>query len=126
MRTAKIEINGKDYLLCFSTRVMRDCAKRYGGLENIGGVISGDDAMKTLDESIWLLAQMMAAGAKYAKLEGIETPEPLSYEDLYDAFGVDDWLSLKAKVMETISEGTRREIETEPEEGKNAKATPRN
>lgn len=124
MRTATIEINGKDYLLCFSTRVMRDCAARYGGLENIGGAISGDDAMKTLDESIWLLAQMMAAGAKYAKLEGLENPEPLSYDDLYDVFGVDDWLELKGKVMETISDGTRRDVETEPE--KNAKATPRN
>ena len=126
MRTAKIEVNGKDYLLCFSTRVMRDCMERYGELENIGSILGGNDAMKTLDESIWLLAQMMAAGAKYAKLEGIENPEPLSYDDLYNSFDMDDWLGMKEKIEETISEGTRRDVETEPEKGKNAKATQRN
>lgn len=125
MRTAKIEVNGKEYLLCFSTRVMRDCAGRYGGLEKIGDAISGGDMVKTLDECFWLMAQMMAAGAKYARLEGLENPEPLSYDDLYDCCGMDDLLGMKAKIMETISEGTRREIEVEPEKGKNAKATPR-
>ena len=35
MRTAKISIDGREYLLCFSARVMRACTERYGGVESI-------------------------------------------------------------------------------------------
>ena len=40
MRTAKIKINKKEYLLCFSARVMRDCSERYGNAENIGKALT--------------------------------------------------------------------------------------
>jgi hypothetical protein len=123
MRTAKIRINGKEYLLCFSTRVMRDCTERYGGIEKIGEALSGGDTVKMLDECFWLLAQMMAAGAKYAAMEGLPNPEPLGCDDLYDLCSVDDMLDMKAHIMETISEGCRREIEVETEQGKNAQTT---
>lgn len=123
MRTAKIKINRKEYLLCFSTRVMRDCTERYGGIEKIGEALSGKDMVKMLDECFWLLAQMMAAGAKYAAVEGLPNPEPLSIDDLYDLCSVDDMLDMKTHIMETISEGSRREIEVEAEKEKKPKAT---
>ena len=52
MRTAKIEINKKEYLLCFSARVMRDCSERYGNAE-LGAwaaqtVLSREEAKKLL------------------------------------------------------------------------------
>lgn len=123
MRTAKIKINKKEYLLCFSTRVMRECAKRYGGIEKIGEALSGGDTAEMMDECFWMLAQMMAAGAKYAAVEGIPNPEPPSCEDLYDLCGVDELLDMKSHIMRTISEGSHREVEIEPEKGKNAEAT---
>lgn len=123
MRTAKIKINRKEYLLCFSTRVMRDCTERYGGIEKIGEALSGDDTVKMLDECFWILAQMMAAGAKYAAVEGIPNPEPLDIDALYDMCSVDDMLDMKAHIMKTISEGSRREIEVETEKEKNLKTT---
>lgn len=123
MRTAKIKINRKEYLLCFSTRVMRDCTERYGGIEKIDEALSGGDTVKMLDECFWILAQMMAAGAKYAAVEGLPNPEPLSCDDLYDLCSVDDMLDMKAHIMETISEGSLREIEVEAEKEKNGKTT---
>lgn len=125
MRTAKIKINGAEYLLCFSTRVMRDCAERYGGIEKINEALSDGDTVKMMDECFWILAQMMAAGAKYAAVEGLPCPEPLGYEGLYDLCSVDDMLDMKAHIMRTISEGCHRDIEVEPEQGKNAQATRR-
>ncbi len=123
MRTGKIEINGKEYLLCFSTRVVRACSERYGGVENIDkALIQGTEA-NMMDESFWLLATMMDAGARYAKLNGIETPPPLSYDDLYDLCGVDDLLGMKTKIFETVANGNEREIEVEPEKGKNVETT---
>ena len=81
MRTAKIEINKKEYLLCFSARVMRDCSERYGNAENIGKALTEGTEAQKMDESFWLLSAMMDAGAKYAKVEGISTPPPSGYAD---------------------------------------------
>lgn len=123
MRTGKIEINGKEYLLCFSTRVMRDCSERYGGIENMNKALLEGTEAQMMDESIWLLAAMMDAGARYAKLNSIETPPPLSYDDLYDLCGVDDLMGMKTKIFETVASGSEREIDTEPENEKNGETT---
>ena len=79
-----------------------------------------------MDESFWLLSAMMDAGAKYAKMEGISTPPPLSYDALYDLCGMDDLLDMQTKIFETIADGSERRIETEDEEGKNAETTRQN
>ena len=126
MRTAKIEINKKEYLLCFSARVMRDCSERYGDAENIGKALTEGTEVQKLDESFWLLSAMMDAGAKYAKVEGISTPPPLSYDALYDLCGMDDLLDMQTKIFKTIADGSERRIETEDEEGKNAETTRQN
>ncbi len=123
MKTGKIEIGGKEYLLCFSTRVMRACSERYGGIGNIDKALLEGTEARMMDESFWLLAAMMDAGARYARLEGIETPPPLSYDDLYDLCGVDDLLGMKTKIFETVANGNEREIETEQEKGKNGETT---
>lgn len=123
MRTGKIEISGKEYLLCFSARVVRDCAERYGDIKDIFSVLTKAEETKQMDESFWLLAKMIDAGDRYARLEGIENPAPLSQEDLYDIFGVDDLLDMKTKIMDTVTNGNEREIETEPEKGKNGETT---
>lgn len=123
MRTGKIEISGKEYLLCFSARVVRDCAERYGDIKDIFSILTEAEETKQMDESFWLLAKMIDAGARYARLEGIENPAPLSQEDLYDIFGVDDLLDMKTKIMDTVTNGNEREIETEPEKGKNGETT---
>lgn len=126
MRTAKIKINKKEYLLCFSTRVIRACSERYGKIENVNEALSSGTEVKMMDESFWLLATMMDAGARYAKLNDIETPAPLSADDLYDLCGMDDLLRMKAKIFETVENGNERKIETEMEEEKNAETTQRN
>ncbi|MGN0134732.1 MAG: hypothetical protein ACI4AO_08390 [Anaerotignum sp.] len=123
MRTGKIEINGKEYLLCFSTRVVRACSERYGGVENIDKALMQGTEANMMDESFWLLATMMDAGARYAKLNGIETPPPLSYDDLYDLCDVDDLMGMKTKIFETVASGSEREIDTEPENEKNGDTT---
>ena len=123
MRTGKITINKKDYLLCFSARAMRDCSERYGGVENIGKALMEGTEAQIMDESLWLLSAMMDAGARYAKVEGVEVPPPLEYDALYDLCGMDDLLEMKMSIFETISGGNERRIETEAETEKNAQTT---
>lgn len=122
MRTAKISIDGMEYLLCFSARVMRACTERYGGVEKIDDALSAKDPARALDETIWLLGTMMDAGARYARLNGLENPEPLSCDDLYDAAGIDDLAGLKGKISETITNGRTPTLDAVPP--KNGEATP--
>lgn len=121
MRTAKISIDGKSYLLCFSARVMRACTERYGAMENIDDALSGD-TVAALDESIWILSQLMDAGARYAEMNGIENPKSLGFDGLYDAMSIDDLSGMKGKIAETITNG--RSVTVEAEAPKNGEATP--
>ena len=114
MRTAKLTLDGVDHLLCFSARTVRAVSERYGGLDKMNDAFSVSDTAKLLDESLWMLAAMMDAGDRYAKLNGMDNPAPISYEDMYDMVGMDDLGNLKGKVFETISNSKETTVEVEP------------
>lgn len=119
MRTAKAKIHGKEYLICFSTRVLMALEERDGdssaGLEKI---------MKTqkVSDVFWLLAQMIDAGDRYAKIEGIDNPGTISYDELVDTLGVDEYQDVFGAITEAVQKGTKPEVQTKP--AKNAKTTP--
>lgn len=123
MRTARIAINGTEYLLCFSARVMRACAERYGSVEHIGKALTEGTEAQMMDESFWLLSEMMEAGARYARMEDLNAPPPLSCDDLYDVCSIEDLTEMQTRIFETVANGNERRIETESEEGKNAQTT---
>ena len=121
MRTAKIEIEGREQLLCFSARVVRAVTERYGGVEAIDGALSGSDPVRALDEAVWLLATMMDGGARYARLNEIDNPPALTADELLDVLDISDFGRLKDKIAETITNGKSVNVEAEPP--KNAKTT---
>ena len=102
MKTTSIEINGKRYLLCFSLRVIRSCTERYKSIEEIGSAIDSEDKLQNVYESVWIIAEMMKAGERYAKLNGLDAPEALSEDVLLDVFDVRDAALLVEKIQETI------------------------
>ena len=118
MRTTKAKIHGKEYLICFSTRVLMALEERDGdssaGLEKI---------MKTqkVSDVFWLLAQMIDAGDRYAKIEGIDNPGAISYDELVDTLGVDEYQDVFGAITEAVQKGTKPDVQTKP--AKNAKTT---
>lgn len=135
MRTARITIDGAEYLLCFSARVVRACTERYGDITNIDKALTGGSdvqakdkalprgsAVQAMDEAVWMIAAMMDAGARYAKLNGLDNPPPLTEEELLDVCDLGDFTQLTSKITETITNGKTPTVEAEP--AKNAKATP--
>lgn len=122
MRTASIEIGGKAHLLCFSARVVRAVTERYGGVEHIDTVLSAGDSLKALDEAVWLLATMMDGGARYAKINGLETAPPLTADELLDVMDLNDFGQLRTKITEAVVSGRETHVEADP--GKNAETTP--
>lgn len=122
MRTAKMTIDGREHLLCFSTRVIRSCCGRYGEFEKLNEATSTGDQEHDLSEAMWILAQMLDAGGRYAKLNGIENPEPPTLEQLYDLCDLNDFAMLRGKIRETISNGQKQNVMASPP--KNTDATP--
>lgn len=122
MRTASIEIGGKEHLLCFSARVVRACTERYGGVEHIDTALSADEPIKALDEAVWLLATMMDGGARYARLNEIPNAPALTADELLDVMDIGDFAKLKDKIAEAITNGKETHVESEPP--KNAETTP--
>lgn len=122
MRTARITIDGAEHLLCFSARVVRACTERYGDMGNIDQALSGDSPVNAMDEAVWLIAAMMDAGDRYAKLNSLDNPPPLTADQLLDVCDLGDFTLLTSKITETITNGKTPTVEAEP--AKNAKATP--
>lgn len=121
MRTGKLTILGREYPLCFSTQVVCDVSEKFGGLNQLNEAMTSDDNAVQLRTVMWMLAEMSRAGCAYAALCGEESPKPLTEEQLLAAFGPDDLAGLYGKIMQTITDGSRREVEAEPP--KNAAAT---
>ena len=123
MRTARITIDGAEHLLCFSARVVRACTERYGDIVNIDEALTSGSAVQAMDEAVWMVAAMMDAGARYAKLNGLDNPPPLpAEEELLDVCDLGDFTQMTSKITETITNGKTPTVEAEP--AKNAKATP--
>lgn len=121
MRTEKMQINGRDYPLCFSTRVVCRVAERYGDLDGMYRAVQEDDIAKRLEAVTWVLGEMLAAGQRYAQLIGEDAPAPPSADDLLDLFGADDLGAMIQALADTVRAGQTREVEAEPP--KNADTT---
>lgn len=120
MRTGAISINGEKHALCFSLRVVKACVERYGSASGLYDALSCADELKALDESMWVLSEMMRAGEKYAKANGIDNPPPMSLDELYDMCDIGDFSNLRTSIIETINNGRATSVEVD---SPNAKAT---
>ena len=122
MRTGKITVNGLDYITCLSTRVLVALEGRGGGADKELAPIVGS---ANLSDLFWLLAQMIDAGNRYAKLEGLENPGTLSLDDLLDTMGPDDYEGMTTAMTETVRAGTTPTVEAKPGKGsqKNAETS---
>ena len=121
MRTAKILIDGREHLLCFSVRVLRAVVDRYGSVEGLHASTSTEDQAKTLAEALWQLAAMMDAGARYAALEGLPNAEPLTQEQLDDVCDISDFFEIRMAVQRTITSGVSSSLQVD--DSKNREAT---
>ena len=119
MKTGRIEICGKSYLLCLSTRVMMTLQDKGGDAsEELTRILESND----MKDIFWLIEQMMDAGARYADLEDIENPKPLKYDQLIDLTSPLEYEQVFGALTESITNSTQPTVEAEPSE-KNAETT---
>lgn len=121
MRTGKITVKGQEYMTCLSTRVLVALEERGGDADKeLARIMQG----RKLADLFWLLAQMIDAGDRYAKMEGMENPGSLSLDELMDCMGPDDYEKMTGALTATVKAGTTPTVEAKPGKGtgKNAEA----
>lgn len=115
MRTAKFSIDGQTYLLCFSGRVLRNVTEHFGGLTEMYQAFGQEDQTASFDAAVWTMAQMLQAGDRYAKRNGMDNPGPLTADDLYDLCDIREFSGLYAAIRETITSGQRQHVAARPD-----------
>lgn len=115
MKTSNLNLGGKSYLVCFSTRVVLACEDRAGSVGKELEIVEAEGNSGKVKELIWLLYEMLKAGSRLAELEGIENPALPSYDDFIDLVGFSDFTELRNDVSKAITNGVKRNVEVEPE-----------
>ena len=119
MITRDIQIGRHTYKTCFSTRVVMALEARGGDADK--------ELQRILDERkvadmFWLLHKMLDAGRRYSILEGENPPPEISYDNLLDLVGMDDYGSMFAQMAATIADDKTPTVLADP--AKKVDATP--
>ena len=115
MKVIKKRICGEERVLCYSLRVTKAVTEKYG--KGIREKLKDSSTEETLDVVIWLLAQMLQAGKKYADKIGMPCPPAPSEEDMLDCYGLDDLSELYGTFTETMQAGAEQSVEAESKNG---------
>ena len=110
-RLEYIELIGKNYPMCFTPAVVETLESEFGNLNEITNGLSGEGKqMKTFNSMLDLLID---AGIRYAKIAGIDCPDPLPCRaaDLIDMTDPETVQELMQLITRTISAGSSRTVE---------------
>ena len=118
-RTAEIKIGGKDYELILTTRATKEIARRYGGLENLGEkLMKSENFEMALDEIVWLITLLANQSILIHNLKNKDAPqELLTEEDVELLTSPLDLAAYKNAITEAMFKGTKRNVESESENG---------
>ena len=70
-----------------------------------------------------LLAEMLDAGERYAKIEGMENSKALTQDDLYDVFDISSMAYIQDHIATAVKNGNSREVEAMPDPKEKKAAT---
>lgn len=120
-RSCSISIGAEEYRLVLTTKATKEIAKRYGGLENLGDkLIKAENFEMALDEVVWLITLMANQGVLINnRLNGEKRPL-LTEEDVELLTSPLELSTYKETIMQAMLKGTKRYVESEDIEAKNA------
>ena len=123
-RSAVITLDGVQYELLLTTRATREIAKRYGGLENLGEQLMRTENFEmALDEVISLIVLLANQPIQIHNLKHPEDKkEPLTAELVELLTSPYDLAEYKDAIMEAMTRGTQRNVESEDGGEKNRRA----
>lgn len=121
-RSSVISIAGQEYRLILTTKATKEIAKRYGGLESLGEkLMKSENFEMALDEIVWLITLLANQSVLIHNLQNRDDKRELLSEEAVELLTSPLELSTyKEAIMEAMFKGTKRYIESEETEAKNA------
>ena len=118
-RSAVIEIGGESYELILTTKATKAIAGKYGGLEKLGDqLLKAENFEPALSEIVWLITLLANQSIQIHNLKHPDTTRPLLTEDAVELLTTPmELATFKSAVTEAMFKGTRREVESEEEQG---------
>ena len=114
-RSATITIGGQEFELLLTTKATKEIAARYGGLENLGEkLMKSENFEMALDEIVWLITLLANQPILIHNLrDPADKLELLTTEVVELLTSPYDLAAYKNAIMEAMSKGTRRNVESE-------------
>lgn len=109
MRSGKITVNGHEYVICMSTRVLMGLEEKGLTLESVFA-----DEKHQITNIFTLLALMIDAGDRWSKMNGEESPGTITLDELMDSTAVDQYQDIVAGITSTLAESGRNVEATPP------------
>ena len=121
-RSAVISIGGIEYEMILTTRATKEIGKRHGGLENLGDkLMKSENFELALDEIVWLITLLANQSIFIHNLKNKDAPkEPLTEEEVELLTSPLELAAYKNAITEAMFKGTKRNIESEEADPKNA------
>ena len=113
MKVITRHILGADRVLCYSLRVTKGVAERFGGSGGMREQLTADDPAKTMDAAIWLLTALLQAGKRYADNNGIQCPPAPSEDDMLDNYDINDLMEIQKAINDAMAAGSQQDVEAE-------------
>ncbi|HEX3017812.1 MAG TPA: hypothetical protein VHP31_08180 [Caproicibacter sp.] len=119
-RSAVIAVGDEQYRLVLTTRATKEIAKRYGGLEDLGEkLMKSENFEMALDEIVWLIVLLANQSVLIHNLQNAEKRALLTEEAVELLTSPYDLAHYKDSIMEALTKGTKRYVESEEESLKN-------
>ena len=113
-RSATITIGGQEFELLLTTKATKEIAARYGGLENLGEkLMKSENFEMALDEIVWLITLLANQPILIHNLRDPDKRALLTTEVVELLTSPYDLAAYKNAIMEAMSKGTRRNVESE-------------
>ena len=120
-RSASITVNGEEYELILTTKATKELAARYGGLENLGDkLMQSEKFEEVLEEIVWMIVLLANQSIMIHNMKNPKGKKELLTEEKLELLTSPmDLANFKDAIMQAMTKGTKRNIESEETEPKN-------
>lgn len=119
-RNSTITIGDEQYSLVLTTRATKEIAGRYGGLENLGEkLMKSENFEMAIGEIVWLITVLANQEILIHNLKNKDNLKELLTEEYVELLTNPlDLANYKNAITEALYKGTKRNIESEPDQKK--------
>lgn len=120
-RSASIIVNGENYELILTTKATKELAARYGGLENLGDkLMKSEKFEEIIGEIVWIIVLLANQGIMVHNIKNPKSKKELLTEEMLELLTSPlDLAEFKDAIMQAMTKGTKRNVESEETAVKN-------